>query len=224
MTATSGKNAEVCLTVGKSYSVRPGGPHRVANAGETSDGSALPDGLIPALCRGAASERKREREGRRRHQGSSPPGSPAVELDDRSRDRQAEAGALLLGRVERLEDIAQPVGRDAGPVVQTPEPSLRMPMSGWSGIAMLRVPRASCIASIALIARLRTTCCRCTGSARTGRLTAAKSVSSAIPRPSPRVRGSSRLHQGFVQVELLQLDVALFFRNPANPLMMLAAR
>jgi mannose-6-phosphate isomerase-like protein (cupin superfamily) len=34
--STREPDAEVCLTIGESYSVRPGRPHRVANAGKTS--------------------------------------------------------------------------------------------------------------------------------------------------------------------------------------------
>ena len=34
--STREPDAEVCLTIGESYSVCPGRPHRVANAGETS--------------------------------------------------------------------------------------------------------------------------------------------------------------------------------------------
>ena len=34
--STREPDAEVCLTIGESCSVRPGRPHRVANAGETS--------------------------------------------------------------------------------------------------------------------------------------------------------------------------------------------
>src|SRR5262249_15781050 len=42
---------------------------------------------------------------------------PGVRLDDLLRDRHAEAGALLLGGEEGIEDAVELLGRDAAPVV-----------------------------------------------------------------------------------------------------------
>jgi len=83
---------------------------------------------------------------------------PAVNLDDRSADRQAHAHAVRLGRIERVEDAVEVSGIDPGAAVfhRDQQPGIR-PRPSFTRSTRARSTTAL-MASTAFITRLAMTC------------------------------------------------------------------
>ena len=107
--------------------------------------------------------------------GADRPQAPTVRLDDRPADAQPHAGAVRLGRKERIENPFRELRRKPDAGIADGQQYLSF-SARCEVMASSRKPSTSFIASMLLTMRFIATCCNCTRSPTIGGRSSASSI------------------------------------------------
>ena len=134
-----------------------------------------------------------------------------MRLDDRAADREPDADAARLCRVETVEDVRDALGVDADAVILDANRGGFAVGPACARSACARLRGWPAIASSAFVTRLTRTCCSCTGSAATSGGGVASSMRTATRcrsiAPRDRARTVSTISFRFTSWLLLRLLV-----------------